>query len=190
MLRIMTPPRGSSRRLTADDWIEAGFAVLAESGPNALRIDRLCERLDVTKGSFYWHFADMAAYRGALVDAWGSLQDRDRRPFENMPDACPRERLTVMMRTLVAPQHWALERAMRLWALTDDTVLASVQRSERRVQGAVRQAFIDCGFEPEDAALRAVVVSATGVGLLHSSAWAPASPPELLDRFLDFMLRP
>jgi hypothetical protein len=33
-------------------------------------------------------------------------------------------------------------------------------------------------------------VSATGVGLLHSSAWAPDSPPELLDRFLDFMLRP
>ena len=55
----MVTPGGSGRRLSADDWIQAGFALLAEGGPNALRLDRLCERLEVTKGSFYWHFADM-----------------------------------------------------------------------------------------------------------------------------------
>jgi AcrR family transcriptional regulator len=186
----MTPPRGSGRRLTADDWIEAGFAVLADLGPNALRVDRLCERLDVTKGSFYWHFADMAAYRRALVDAWGNLYDRDRRPFENMQDADPRERLTVIMRTVVTPQHWALERAMRVWALTDDAALTAVQQSDGRVLRAIREAFVDCGFQPEDAALRSFVVFATGIGVLHTSGSAPAAPPELQDRFLDFMLRP
>ena len=190
MLPNMAPPRGSGRRLTADDWIEAGFAVLADSGPNALRVDALCERLNVTKGSFYWHFTDMPAYRSALVEAWGSLQDRNRRPFENMPDVDPRERLTVMMQTLVAPQHWALERAMRLWALTEDAVRASVQRSDRRVLRAVQQAFADCGFGPDDAALRSLVVFAAGVGLLHASGPTPAAPPELRDRFLDFVLRP
>jgi AcrR family transcriptional regulator len=189
MLPSMTPSRGG-RRLSADDWIDAGFAVLADSGPNALRIDALCERLKVTKGSFYWHFTDMPAYRGALVEAWGSLHDANRRPFENMPNVDPRERLDVMMRTLVAPQHWALERAMRVWALTDDSALASVQQSDGRVLRAVRQAFIDYGYEPDDAMLRSFVMFASGVGLMHASGSAPAAPAELLDRFLDFMLRP
>jgi AcrR family transcriptional regulator len=189
MLPSMTPRRGG-RRLSTDDWIEAGFAVLADRGPNALRIDALCERLNVTKGSFYWHFTDMPAYRGALVKAWGSLHDRNRRPYENMPDVDPRERLDVMMRTLVAPQHWALERAMRVWALTDEAALASVRESDGRVVRAVRQAFIDCGFEPDDAALRALVMYASGVGLMHASGPSPAAPPELRERFLDFMLRP
>jgi AcrR family transcriptional regulator len=186
----MAPPGGSGRRLTVDDWIEAGFAVLAESGPNALRIDALCELLNVTKGSFYWHFTDMAAYRYALVEAWGSLHDHYRRPFENMPDVDPRERLAVMMQTMVAPQHRALERAMRVWALSNDAALASVQRSDGRVLRAVQQAFVDCGFEPEDAALRSLVVFAAGVGLLHAWGSSPAAPPELRDRFLDFMVRP
>jgi len=189
MLPSMTPRRGG-RRLSTDDWIEAGFAALADSGPNALRIGPLCERLNVTKGSFYWHFADMPAYRSALIEAWGSLHDRNRRPFENMPDVDPRERLAVMMRTLVAPQHWALERAMRVWALTDDAALASVQQSDGRVLRAVRQAFIDYGFEPDDAMLRSFVLFASGVGIMHASGLTPAAPPELLDRFLDFMLRP
>jgi AcrR family transcriptional regulator len=189
MLPSMTPRRGV-RRLSLADWNEAGFAVLADKGPNALRIDALCERLNVTKGSFYWHFTDMPTYRGALVEAWGTLHDRNRRPFENMPDVDPRERLAVMMRTLVAPQHWALERAMRVWALTDDGAQASVQQSDGRVLRAVRQAFIDYGFEPDDAMLRSFVVFASGVGIMHASGPIPAAPPELLDRFLDFMLRP
>ena len=190
MLHNMAPPRGSGRRLTADDWIEAGFAVLADIGPNALRVERLCEQLNVTKGSFYWHFADMAAYRSALIKAWGSLHDSNRRPFEQMQALDPRERLRVMVQTLIAPQHWRLERAMRVWALTDDEVLASTQQSDGRVLRAVRQAFVDCGFGREEAALRAYVVFSAGVGLLQSMESAPAAPSDLQNRFLDFMLRP
>jgi hypothetical protein len=55
---------------------------------------------------------------------------------------------------------------------------------------AIRQAFVDCGFAPDDAALRAFVVFSAGVGLLHASGSAPAAPPDLQDAFLDFMLRP
>jgi AcrR family transcriptional regulator len=190
MLHIMAPRRGSGQRLTADDWIEAGFAVLADSGPNALRIDRLCERLNVTKGSFYWHFTNTAAYRSALRKAWGGLHDSNRRRFEQMTGVDPRDRLRVMVQTLLAPQHWKLERAMRMWALTDDEVLASVQQSDGRILRSIRQAFADCGFEREEAALRAYVVFSTGVGLLHSMDSAPAAPGGLQDRFLDFLLRP
>src|SRR5258707_13517163 len=114
MLPSMAPPRGP-RRLTADDWIEAGFAALADSGPNALRIGPLCERLNVTKGSFYWHFADMPAYRSALIESWGSLHDRNRRPFDNMPDVDPREPLIVMMAQRLPPADVALCSAEGAW---------------------------------------------------------------------------
>jgi hypothetical protein len=107
-----------------------------------------------------------------------------------MPDVDPRERLTVMMQIVVAPQHWALERAMRVWALSDDAALASVQRSDEGVLRAVQQAFVDVGFEQEDAALRSLVVFAAGVGLLHAPGSTQTASPELRDRFLDFMLRP
>ncbi|MFG1934908.1 TetR/AcrR family transcriptional regulator [Mycobacterium sp. NPDC048908] len=186
----MAPPRNSGGRLTADDWIDAGFAALAEGGPNGLRVDRLCERLHVTKGSFYWHFADTSAYRNELIKAWGSLRDRNRREFERMPDVDPRDRLRVMMQTWVAPEQWRLESAMREWALTDDAVLASVQQSDARILRTIRRAFLDCGFDRADAALRAFVVFSAGVGLLHSTDSAPAAPPDVRDRFLRFMLRP
>ena len=189
MLPSMAPARCAGRRLSADDWIQAGFALLADTGPNSLRIERLCARLNVTKGSFYWHFTDLQAYRDAIADAWGSLQDERRRPFENMPDVDPRERLANMMQTLVAPKHWELERAMRVWALTDKAVLTSVQRSDGRILKAVRQAFLDYGFEREEAGLRSAVLFTTGLGLLTAAGSSEAAPVELRERFLDFILR-
>lgn len=190
MLPSMAPRRDPGRRLSDEDWIQAGFALLADSGQNALRVDALCKRLDVTKGSFYWHFADMQAYRTALIQAWGDLNDEHRRPFEEMRGVNPRERLALMLRTWVTPQQWDLERTMRAWSLTDDSVLASVQRSDRRVLRAVTQAFADSGFRPEEAALRAVVLVAAGIGFLHGSGSVGQASEELQERFLDFMLRP
>jgi AcrR family transcriptional regulator len=60
----------TNSRLSVDDWVQEGFRVLAEDGVKALTLGNLCTRLGVTKGSFYWHFSDMTAYRTALVDTW------------------------------------------------------------------------------------------------------------------------
>jgi AcrR family transcriptional regulator len=189
MLRCMSPPRDSGRRLSVDDWIQAGFAVLAESGPNALRLDRVCERLGVTKGSFYWHFADLPAYRTALIEAWGDLADQDRQQFEDSQQFDPRQRLRHMMDAVVRPQQWALERVMRVWALTDDTVAANVRKSDGRVLRAVFSAFTDAGFDAEDAGIRSAVFFGAGMAVLHG-ATPDDAPAEMQERFLDFLLRP
>lgn len=185
----MTPARAAGRRLTVDDWIQAGFALLAEGGPNSLRIGTLCHRLGVTKGSFYWHFADLPAYRTALLEAWGSLKDQERQQFENSSDVAPRERLHHMMQAVVRPQQWALERAMRMWALTDEAVAANVRKSDGRVLRAVYQAFIDAGFDADDAGVRSAVFFGAGMAVLHGSTPGD-TPVEIQERFLDFVLRP
>jgi AcrR family transcriptional regulator len=177
-------------RLSVDDWIQAGFAILSAEGIKALKIDRLCRHLSVTKGSFYWHFSDIAAYRAALVEAWGELGDEERRHFGEPTALPPRERLLQMTSSLLSPQHWTLERAMREWARTDDDAAASVRAADQRVLAAVRQAYLDYGFDDEDAEVRANATFAAGVGFLHLAGAQP-SPRAVggRERFLDIMLK-
>jgi AcrR family transcriptional regulator len=186
----MTPPRAAGRRLSVEDWIQAGFTLLADGGPGALRVDRLCEHLGVTKGSFYWHFADLHAYRTALLEAWGNLQDQDRQRFDNMGEASPRQRLQAMMQALMAPQLYALERAMRIWAMTDDAVAEGVRRSDGQVLAALHEVFVDAGFDEQEALVRAVAFFAAGMGFLHGFDLNVERPSDGEDRFLDFFLRP
>lgn len=187
MLRVMATER--DRPTSLDDWIDAGFALLAEGGTSALRINRLCDRLNVTKGSFYWHFADIRSYRAALVEAWGDVRDRERRQFAAMGDVPPRQRMTVMMEALVNPSHWAVERVMRTWAIADESVADKVRQSDLRVQTALRQAFLDAGFDSREAALRSTIMFNAGVGLLHAADPGRSAPTAVREHFLEFMLR-
>lgn len=186
---MATAQSPSGNRLTIDDWLKAGYSILAEDGIKTLKIDRLCARLNVTKGSFYWHFDGMPSYRAALVEGWRDLRDEDRSQLETLGELAPRDRLAQMMASLVSPRHWTLERAMREWARSDEAVADSVRAADRRVLAAVRTAFEDYGFDADEAELRANATFAMGIGFLHLSGRVP-SPHETAqsERFLDLML--
>jgi AcrR family transcriptional regulator len=187
---VVTSDGVASPRLSMDDWLQEGFRVLAEAGLKALTLDRLCRRLGVAKGSFYWHFSDMKAYRRALIDAWAAVHDQDRGYFDELVTDPPRQRLSRMLTVLVGPRHWMLERAMREWARSETAVAAAVRASDRRVVDAVRQAFLDDGFDSDEADLRANATFAAGIGFLHLSGSRPS--PQAAGRreaFLEVLLR-
>jgi AcrR family transcriptional regulator len=182
-------PKPPSTRLTVADWLQAGYTLLAEQGVRALKVESLCRQMGVTRGSFYWHFEDMSSYRAALVESWNTFLERDRQSLAQQSELPPRERLAAMMTTLVSPQHWMLERAMREWARTDPVAAANVREADRLTLRSVTKAFCDFGFSLDDAKLRAQLTFAAGIGLLHltgSAAQAQQAAPQ--ERLLELML--
>jgi AcrR family transcriptional regulator len=119
-------------RKTRADWLEAGIEVLASQGSEALTIDRLAERLGVTKGSFYHHFKSQADYRDALLGHWyGAMA-----PIGETP-ATSGEALAVLDQIVdslpVGTEYRDPGMAIRYWATRDASVRGFVQRvdSER-----------------------------------------------------------
>ncbi|UXA18852.1 TetR/AcrR family transcriptional regulator [Mycobacterium sp. SMC-4] len=183
--------RRGAGRSSSDEWLQAGFEILAEDGFRSLKIDVLSARLGMTKGSFYWHFTDMAAYKAALVSAWAQWRDDDHRQFSELAALPARDRLIKMTAFLVSPRQWMLERAMREWARTDRAAARSVRAADHRARAAVRQAFIDSGFSKEIAEQRSAWLFAIGIGALHlSGSRSPQFPLAERQELVDFMLRP
>lgn len=185
----MAARKPPSTRLSVEDWLQAGYTALAEQGVRALKVERLCQQLGVTRGSFYWHFEDMDGYRAALVESWNTFLERDRQSLAELDALPPRERLSTMMIALVSPQHWMLERAMREWARSDPVAAANIRAADRRLLHSVTKAYTDYGFSPTDAKLRAELTFAAGIGLLHlAGSAAQAQSVAQRERFLDLML--
>ena len=65
-------PKGKadSHRLTRDDWLDAAFQAVVKGGFDHAKVMSLADALGVTRGSFYWHFADHAELIKALVERW------------------------------------------------------------------------------------------------------------------------
>lgn len=177
-------------RLTADDWLDHGFAIIGDEGLAALKLDRICRRAGATKGSFYWHFADIAAYRSALIEAWAQRHGTDGELYEGIAHLPPAERLDRMVAGLLDPEHWRTERAMREWARSDAAVAVGVAEADRRVQAAVLDVFIELGFDRGQALLRASTTFAAGIGHLTLGVDENSPLTEAgRKQFVQFMIR-
>lgn len=166
-----------------------GYTVLAREGVRALKVERLCQEAGVTRGSFYWHFEDIEKYRAALVESWNRFLERDRKALSELDALPPRERLSALTLTIVSPQYWMLERAMREWARLDPVAADNIRAADRLLLRTVIKAYRDYGFSPEDAKLRAELTFAAGIGLLHlTSSAEQAQSVAQRERFLALML--
>ncbi len=117
-------------RTRREDWIEAGFALLRDSGEQALTIDRLCTALGRTKGAFYHHFEGAPAFAKAVLETW------ERRNTDAPIDTAARERDTAARRRTLAATvkqlDWALDLSVRGWGLRDATARGVVARVDGR----------------------------------------------------------
>jgi AcrR family transcriptional regulator len=89
-------------RTPRTSWIDEGLNALAAGGPDAVRVESLADALGVTKGGFYWHFAD----RGRLLD--------------EMLDAWERESVDEVIGRVEASGGYARAKLWRLWSLAGD----------------------------------------------------------------------
>jgi AcrR family transcriptional regulator len=179
--------RAQAGRLTVDDWVEAALELLAEGGVGAVKIDRLCVRLGVTKGSFYWHFEDFEAYLTAVAERWGDDRDSIRSAFAELEKLPPRERIAAMMEALFDPSEWPLDRAVREWARTDERVRARVARSDRWVALQVRKALLELGFPKDEAEIRADGLFYAGVGFIHAAKDVPRDGSKRRARLVEIL---
>src|ERR1700680_258966 len=57
-------------QLSAKDWLDQGLRTLATSGFTALKAEPLAKAMGMSRGSFYWHFADIGAFHAAILKHW------------------------------------------------------------------------------------------------------------------------
>jgi AcrR family transcriptional regulator len=123
-------------------WVEEGLRALAGGGPDAVRIEVLAQALGVTKGGFYWHFADRDALLGEVLDAWerANLAGVIERVERDGGDA--RTRLRRLF-TLAFSSTEALrtDLAVRDWARRDPAVAERVRRVDNRRMEYLRSLF-------------------------------------------------
>src|SRR5260370_11862880 len=111
--------------LTRRRWLQEGLALLEEAGAEALTIESLTSRLDVTKGSFYHHFTNYQDFQESLLVFWeeeGTLRIVQLAEKE----ASPPEKLERVLQASLQPSR--LDVALRAWALQDERVRVHQQR--------------------------------------------------------------
>lgn len=147
MTEPATAPR---RRLGAQDWLMAGFRALVRQGPLGLKAESLARDLATTKGSFYWHFADVPAFRAEMLAHWATRAYGD---VIAQVEAAPSPTARLCKLALLAVGHrdpayggLALEPALRAWAREDANVARAMAEMDARRVNYVKSLCLAAGL--------------------------------------------
>ena len=148
-----------------DRWVEAGLRALANGGPDAVKVEVLAKDLGVTKGGFYWHFADRRALLDAMLDAWEQEGVDDPITQVDADGGDARDRLRELFEiAFAALDRFPIELAIRDWGRRDPSVQARVARVDNRRMDYMRGLFGEFCDDPADVEARCFLVFATFVG--------------------------
>ena len=183
----MNPPSKPERtRLTAEDWEHGALEMIAEEGVGALAIEALARRLNVTKGSFYWHFRNREALLQAALQRWEN-NDETEVLAKIEPIADPRQRLRAMFDFVARelPSHRIY--AALLMALDHPAVQTLMARVSERRMDFLAAAYREAGLDAAQAQHRSRLTYASYVGFMqiNMTLGLPRLSHEQFDAYVD-----
>ena len=170
-------------QLSAQDWVNQGLKVLAKSGFTALKAEPLAKAMGVSRGSFYWHFADISAFHVEILKAWREIA-AEQIIAGVEASAADENPLGVLLRRVFG-ERLAIENAVRTWASVDPAARAAVQAIDRRRLSYIEGLMTKSGLSADTARARAQILYWAFLGFAQSDRPLPkAQQAAMLDEML------
>jgi len=163
-------------QLSAQDWLDAGLKALAARGFSALKAEPLAKAMGVSRGSFYWHFADIGAFHAAILAHWRDVAAEAI--IADLEAEGDKSRALPLLLRRAFSGKLALEKAVRSWATFDAAARSAVLAIDRRRLDYVASLLRIAGFDDETARARAQILYWAFLGFALSDKPLPKAQHE------------
>lgn len=149
-------------------WLAAARDALIELGIDAVKIQPLAARLNLSRTSFYWFFQDRAQLLDALLEGWEATNTRSLvAATETYAETIAEAALNLIGVFLPGGGFKSrLDLAIRGWAHQSDQVAALVNQADESRLSAIRAMFRRFGFDPSEADVRARTIYLVQIGYI------------------------
>jgi AcrR family transcriptional regulator len=176
-----------AEQLSAQDWVDLGLKTLAKSGFTALKAVPLAKAMRVSRGSFYWHFADIGALHTAVLERWREVATEQiiAAVEAARSGGTGKDPLAVLLK-LTFGSKLMLEKAVRSWAAHDARARAVLVAVDRRRLDYIEALLKEAGLAEDVARARAQILFWAFFGYALSDQQLP---PDRQQAVLDELLR-
>ena len=162
--------RQTKKRVSKGAWLDMALDILTFEGIEGVRIERLADRLGISKSGGYGHFRDRDDLYLQLLEVWEHEMTRviTENPEINLGPAA--KRLENIMKTISDYELNRAECAIFVWSLRDERVRKVMKRVNKERLGFLRALFEELGFEGDELDMRTqlfAVYAANEYSFLH-----------------------
>lgn len=164
--KLTTTNSRPQTKATREDWLHIARETLIQQGIDQVKIKLLGEKLNVSRASFYWYFDSRQALVDELLKHWAQLNtnyliEQAALPAASITEGVINIAVCWFDKTGFNPH---LDAAVRAWGRSDLAIYQRVQQEDGKRIKAIRQLFLNHGYEDEDAFIRARVIYFTQIG--------------------------
>ncbi len=151
-------------RTPRESWIAEGLRSLGAGGPDAVRIEPLAKALGVTRGGFYWHFADRRALLEEMLDMW------ERRSTDEVIDRVeraggdPRAKARRAGALTSSDALLPIDLAIRDWSRREQTVADRLRRVDNRRMAYLRSLLATFCADEDELEARCLIAFSVAIG--------------------------
>ena len=160
--------KASGWRGSRELWLAAAKQALLDAGLDAVKIQPLATRLNISRTSFYWFFKDRTALLDALLADWeakntGAFVEACAAYAETITEGALNLIAVFYDEAMFEPR---LDFAVRGWAHQSEDVTARINAADERRLVAIREMFERFGYAQDDADVRARTVYLVQIGYI------------------------
>lgn len=192
-MRSTTKPRKRSEapRLNRDAWLDAAFKAVVDGGFDKVRVLVIADVLGVTRGSFYWHFADHAELVNALLARWKSREIEIDLALKSQSSADPQADLLHLLEVALAHgganlENIRFELALRGLGRRDPLVAKMLVEVDEMRMSLFEYKFMRLTGNAKTATELAALFYLAIVGS-HQALSRPSSPPQVKEFLKDII---
>lgn len=164
------PVNETGWRGSPEVWLEAAYDALVESGVDAVRIQPMAKKLNLSRTSFYWFYKDREELLAALIKRWrvkntGGLVRQTEAYAESIAEAVLNVFDCWLDRGLFDSE---LEYSIRSWALQSPDVAAEIHSADAARIEALANMFVRFGYDLLSADVRARSIYLVQIGYIST----------------------
>ena len=179
--------------LTSKSWIEAAFRSLTVGGPQAIRAEAIARDLNVSKGSFYWHFENVETLKKQMLALWREQATEGIiSALEGTQASAPdklRGLVEIATGNLNIPYGGVMaEAAIRDWGRYDANAAETVKAVDRQRLEYLDMLFAQSGAKKDKIRMNSVILYGALIGLESLAHTGSAQLPNDLKCLLETLL--
>lgn len=155
--------------LTREDWIHAAQRMLVKGGIDSVRVDTLAKELNITRGSFYYHFKSRDELLEGILADWRARATEDvinqLRNTRTAPADQLRHLLQLPFHGNTAREAAATEIAIRGWARRDKQARQAIDEVDSHRMSYIEGLLMQTGCSETEARDRAHLIYAYQLSL-------------------------
>ncbi|MFT5643736.1 MAG: AcrR family transcriptional regulator [Janthinobacterium sp.] len=180
---IKTRKRSETPRLKRDDWLDAAFGAVVDGGFDNIRVLAIADTLKVTRGSFYWHFADHADLVTSLLARWRAREVAMDSALQAAPEIGPQADLERLLEAALSRggddmENMRFELALRALGRRAPDVAQMLVEIDQLRMDVFEKKFLRLTGDPKSAAELAALFYLSIVGSYQALS-RPSVAPQL-----------